>query len=683
MLRPLVLLGWLAGLGCVPWARLDADSRDAGADLGAPIDVATSDAPSIDVATSDAPSIDAPTTDLATDAVDPVDAGQCGAIGQSCCATDGETPCLDAQLVCVGGTCQPCGAPDQPCCAGARCVGTNLLCNPSARCALAPCPAGSADCDSVAANGCEAQTTTDPDHCGGCGNACAADTRCVNGSCVCPVGQSTCGGACRDLDTDNAHCGACNNACTAGRLCSNGECATSCATGTTACDGACRDLANDPRHCMACGRACSSANGAAGCRMGACFLAACDVGYGDCDGAAANGCETVVATDAGNCGACGNRCQFANAAATCAAGRCLMGACAAGFRDCNGNPADGCETNTASGDTTNCGGCGVRCPAAPVGTTAVCSDGRCGTSAVSCPADRRDCNASAADGCEAMVLTDVNHCGACGARCSSAGGTPGCAGGVCSIACGAGLGNCDGLVANGCETSTQTSTANCGACNRPCSLPNAVAGCAAGQCTVTRCNEGFGDCDGVAANGCERNLRSDAGSCGACGVTCPSGRVCSAGVCRVSCGTPAVCSDACRDTRVDPDHCGGCGMACSSAGLATRTCNAGACAGTCVAGRANCNADLRTDGCETDTNTTATACGGCGLACSGSHVTPVCAGGRCVGACAAGYADCDGDRRNNGCETSLSTGSNCGGCGVRCLLNLTCLPSGGTFRCLL
>src|SRR6185436_10461481 len=34
--------------------------------------------------------------------------------------------------------------------------------------------------------------------------------------------------------------------------------------------------------------------------------------------------------------------------------------CGALFKDCNGNPADGCETNT-SDDAQNCGDCGVVC----------------------------------------------------------------------------------------------------------------------------------------------------------------------------------------------------------------------------------------------------------------------------------------------------------------------------------
>jgi hypothetical protein len=49
---------------------------------------------------------------------------------------------------------------------------------------------------------------------------------------------------------------------------------------------------------------------------------------------------------------------FANASCDPATGG--MGACNAGFADCNNNSVDGCETNIAA-DVNNCGGCGISC----------------------------------------------------------------------------------------------------------------------------------------------------------------------------------------------------------------------------------------------------------------------------------------------------------------------------------
>ena len=52
---------------------------------------------------------------------------------------------------------------------------------------------------------------------------------------------------------------------------------------------------------------------------------------------------------------------------------------------------------------------------------------------------------------------------------------------------------------------------NCGLCGRTCIIPNAVAGCAAGQCTLDACDVGFSDCDGMLATGCEARSTAAAG----------------------------------------------------------------------------------------------------------------------------------------------------------------------------
>jgi len=87
--------------------------------------------------------------------------------------------------------------------------------------------------------------------------------------------------------------------------------------------------------------------------------------WGDCDGnARSNGCETSLLTTA-SCHACGRACAFANATPACnpnSATQCAIGSCNAGFADCNGLPADGCEVDTRS-DSLNCGVCGGFCRA--------------------------------------------------------------------------------------------------------------------------------------------------------------------------------------------------------------------------------------------------------------------------------------------------------------------------------
>jgi MYXO-CTERM domain-containing protein len=87
------------------------------------------------------------------------------------------------------------------------------------------CDAGFADCDSLAANGCETTLGT-TDNCGACGHACAAGEECTGQICeaVCGAGETNCNGTCVDLNTDVSNCGACGHGCPTGESCQNGTC---------------------------------------------------------------------------------------------------------------------------------------------------------------------------------------------------------------------------------------------------------------------------------------------------------------------------------------------------------------------------------------------------------------------------------------------------------------------------
>ncbi|RKH30092.1 hypothetical protein D7X12_39290 [Corallococcus sicarius] len=77
------------------------------------------------------------------------------------------------------------------------------------------------------------------------------------------------------------------------------------------------------------------------------FQPGCGVGTGDCDGNPANGCEANLLSDEANCGACGTTCGgAASANAVCGAGTCGLG-CVVGTFDCDGSAANGCESATA------------------------------------------------------------------------------------------------------------------------------------------------------------------------------------------------------------------------------------------------------------------------------------------------------------------------------------------------
>src|SRR6185436_15265196 len=102
------------------------------------------------------------------------------------------------------------------------------------------------------------------------------------------------------------------------------------------------------------------ANASEACVGGVCTLVSCNSGFANCDNAVANGCEVNTNTNLQNCGACGQVCDYPNAAETCSNGICLIGTCDAGFANCDGNPTNGCEVNTNT-TLAHCGGCNQGC----------------------------------------------------------------------------------------------------------------------------------------------------------------------------------------------------------------------------------------------------------------------------------------------------------------------------------
>jgi len=441
---------------------------------------------------------------------------------------------------------------------------------------------------------------------------------------ACPTGQTYCGGACVDTDTTAAHCGRCGNACSAphaASVCSAGACSFTCEPGYADCNGVasdgCEADLSAADTCGSCMNRCDAMHGTASCAAGACAIA-CAAGYGDCDGNASNGCEVALQTDVAHCGTCSVACANTNGTPSCAAGACAI-ACGPGYGNCDGNAANGCEANTQS-DGANCGACGTRCASGQS-----CVRGACTTL---CPYTM--CGGACVD-----LQTSVANCGACGRACTAPNGTPRCAAGACGIAsCNAGYADCDATVA-GCEVNTASDAANCGRCGTRCAFPNAAASCSAGACLLGACNPGYANCDGVASNGCETDLRTSVTNCGACSNRCSAPN-----------GTP--------------------------------TCAAGACGlGACNAGYANCDG-VATNGCEVNTTNDVNNCGACRTVCPAASVwftgSVACVASACAPQCNPGYGNCDGNVAN-GCEASINTNASCGACGRTC--TGSCSATGG------
>ncbi len=616
-------------------------------------------------------------------------------------------------------------------------------------CLIDKCLDGYVDCDADAANGCEARLDG-VDHCGLCGAACRfnrGSARCAAGRCelvACEPGHGDCdadrGNGCEtDLHTI-ANCGSCRTRCDtpangfAG--CVDGRCGVgTCIDRYGDCNGlaadGCEQELNTAEHCGGCGEGCVPAHGAGSCESGSCLVTSCEDGWADCNGRAADGCETRL-DGSDHCGGCGMTCRLAHVEKTkcdgengCAIDKscgeiegCTADApengCEPGWSDCDGDAKNGCEADltrlsdcgrcdnscvrpgtvseckggqcevvrctegfarcggdgmcrSVTSDARNCGGCDA-CPS----DRAQCTGGRC--TAEMCPPNRADCDGNDDNGCE-TDLTNGSNCGACGRRCEIPNASGACRGGVCGIGeCNLGFRDCDGDPSNGCEVDARTND-DCGECGRPCVAPNAETSCSSGQCRITSCGDGRADCNRAVADGCESDLRSPM-TCGACENVCAQlpnvvSSSCDDSSCELVCGTGRADCDGRTANGCEADlgtmtTCGRCGNDCSGlANVRSASCEAGSCKNVvCDEGFADCNGDP-SDGCERPLNTLRD-CGACDRACAPAHGTGNCSDRSCrLSECDQGFDDCNATAAD-GCETALSTAANCGQCGNAC-----------------
>jgi len=296
-----------------------------------------------------------------------------------------------------------------------------------------------------------------------------------------------------------------------------------------------------------------------------------------------------------------------------------------------------CEVNLLT-DPNNCGACGVVCPARDYERSAsfACVDGAC---VMQCLYGYANCDGVLDNGCESILGTN-EHCAACGDECDP--DRP-CNEGDNGFECGCPPGKIFCGEA-GC-IDPESDDENCGACGNACDPGvienNAYQGCLGGVCK-TKCvdPQRWGNCDGIASNGCETPLGSDE-NCMVCGNACGDGQQCQ-WIYKfpippfLACACPAgqsFCESGsyggrpmgdCHDFSSDENACGGCGVRCSS----QQNCEFGVCRLSCLDGTADCNGS-DVDGCEVNTNSDPSNCGGCGIECDGV-AGQACVGGRCV-----------------------------------------------------
>lgn len=424
-------------------------------------------------------------------------------------------------------------------------------------------------------------------------------------------------------------------------------------------------------HCGGCGIDCyGNQVNAASCAVdggvASCVIGECEEGFADCDGLASTGCEADLRSSS-SCGSCGIVCG--GTGTTTQSSECMLQndgeyacdiVCEEHWSDCDGDPSNGCETNLRL--TENCGMCGNDCSDQFPNAIGRC-DGRGGCVIEACLEGFSDCDGDPSNGCE-VDLSDTQNCGACGVVCGDAntvtatcveGATP--EENTCSLLCQAGFNDCNGLSADGCEVDIRTDSNHCGDCGVSCGLANASSHCEPlgnfGVCVFDGCEEGFADCSGAL---------DDAGD-----IFIPNPNI-------AGCLEPLIDNDA---------HCGACGNDCRVL-EGEWLCDETTCrANTCPAGALDCALDGL---CTSDASAPET-CGGCNndctavdnvaeVGCNPNESRPV---DRCsILECEAGFEDCDGSF-GNGCEIHLTADhENCGTCGRSCaLIHAVTTCSGG------
>ncbi len=306
------------------------------------------------------------------------------------------------------------------------------------------------------------------------------------------------------------------------------------------------NLARDNDNCGACGNKCPTeetfeiVHMTSRCVSGTCRLECYSSHDGidnwlDCNGLVDDGCEVEINSDPNNCGACGNKCP---AGVPCREGTC---GCSAGKVACRGTCID------PRTDDWNCGACDNFCDpwsdaggAPPPNGYYGCVGGVC---ANKCKNNFADCNGDFfepdSDGCEVEGLTTTDNCGGCNIKCKPHEQCINEGNGYeCAVPCERyGKVMCDSACVD-----LMSDAKNCGSCGTVClrvdpldpggRAANVTATCEKGVCNL-QCDPGFDDCNADPSDGCETNLNSDPGNCGACGNGCDvaAGQPCIGGKC--------------------------------------------------------------------------------------------------------------------------------------------------------
>jgi hypothetical protein len=502
----------------------------------------------------------------------------CGACGNVC------GPYPNATAACVSGTCTITCDPFYADCDNdpsngcetflggtGNCGECGLVCPPwpnaTVQCDMANCVytclPGYFDCNNDPSDGCETNILISNNHCGGCNITCPDGFTCQNGQCIqlCldqdADGWTTCDGDCNDSDPNinpgvPELCDGVDNDCNGmvdeglGTLtCGTGACQTTIPACLNGQEQICIPVTPTAEIC---------GNGI----DDDCDGLVDENCTGSCTDGILNGTETGVDCGGPTCPPCpaGQGCSTMSDCGPgliCQGGICVEGCPPAGTACDDGDP---CTVNDTQNGSCQCIGMPLVCDDGNPCTTDICQNGTCvfmvapngtacpggvcnnGTCVTSCPPGTTNCGGTCVD-----LSTSSQNCGACGNTCP-----PGqtCVNGLCTLvscpdADNDGYTTCEGDCNDSNSSIFPGAPEVCDGMDNDCdglvdegvlcSLPNATTACQSGSCTIITCLTGFANCDGITANGCETALGNDNSNCGACGIVCPAGMICSNGQC--------------------------------------------------------------------------------------------------------------------------------------------------------
>ncbi|MDH5670854.1 MAG: MopE-related protein [Myxococcales bacterium] len=501
---------------------------------------------------------------------------------------------------------------------------------------------------------------------GDCQARCAAPTIDCNDVCIDPrVSKSFCG-ASGNCQGDNA-----GVACAEGEVCSNGSCGTDCGDGLLLCGDGCIDPLSDAQYCGASGDCSGAAAGKTcdndeRCEQGSC-VARGGAGSGEQGGSSGKGVNAdgeplvhVLATGGGGC-----KCRVAGSPTPAGSNRLplglslLLGGLVALRRR---RRRKSTPSTSALGLVCLSIGVGALLPSSGCTVDPFCLNcGEDDSAGVSPGDDGKDSTGGGQQTVQpdrdAGPTTQTPDTGVA----VDSGPSDGC---ISHELCNGSDDDCDGNIDEDADPAAEgidllTDVEHCGGCGNRCSLPSAFSACSEGACTIDGCDVGHHDLDGDPKNGCEYrcsatasddllcdlrdndcdgstdedvDFKADKENCGSCSFRCgfphaENGGTCVDGACQLD---PSQCDEGFHDINGNPDD--GCEYACAPADPRTELCNAkdDDCDGRVDEGVAasdpavdvSCGSDVGT--CKSGT----TICNGGAVQCQGSvaPTTEVCDG---------------------------------------------------------